>query len=145
MRQILSLLYIGYLLFIMLLIFFSGKKPLQRFSWLLVLTFLPIVGLVIYLLLGSESYWAYRRRKIRQRHKGLFSELDDIIQRSNNPSNRELSPTQCFHEKWCGSMFTDDNVVEIFTNGEPKFASLFEDLRQAKDHIHVQYFTIHNH
>ncbi len=144
MRQILSLLYIGYLLFIMLLIFFSGKKPLQRFSWLLVLTFLPIVGLVIYLLLGSESYWAYRRRKIRQRHKGLFSELDDIIQRSNNPSNRELSPTQCFHEKWCGSMFTDDNVVEIFTNGEPKFASLFEDLRQAKDHIHVQYFTIHN-
>lgn len=144
MRQILSLLYIGYLLFVMLLVFFSGKKPIQRFSWLLVLTFIPVVGLAIYLLLGSESYWAYQRRKIRRRHKGLFMELDDIIRKSDNPSNAELTPTQRFHRQWCGSMFTNDNVVEIFTNGKPKFASLFEDLRQAKDHIHVQYFTIHN-
>ena len=144
MRQVLSLLYIGYLLFVMLLIFLSNKKPSQRFNWLLVLTFVPVVGLVIYLLLGSESYWAYKRRKIRQRHKGLFLELDDIIRKSNNPSNRELSPNQRFHAQWCGSMFTDDNAVEIFTNGAPKFARLFEDLRGAKDHIHVQYFTIHN-
>lgn len=144
MKQILSFLYIGYLLFIMLLIFFSRKKPNQRFSWLLALTFLPVIGLVIYLLLGSESYWEYKRRKIRQRHKGLFSELDDIIKRSNNPSNRELSSIQRFHGQWCGSLLTDDNAVEIFINGRAKFARLFEDLKQAQDHIHVQYFTIHN-
>src|SRR5690554_1787667 len=134
----------GYLLFVMLIVFFSNKKPNQRFSWLLVLTFIPVVGLAIYLLLGSESYWAYQRRKIRRRHKGLFLELDDIIRKSDNPSNAELTPTQRFHRQWCGSMFTNDNVVEIFTNGKPKFTSLFEDLRGAKDHIHVQYFTIHN-
>ncbi len=144
MREILSWLYIGYLFFVVLVIFFSRKKPTQRFSWILVLTFLPVVGLVIYFLLGSESYWAYKRRKIRERHKGLFLELDAIMRKRNNPSGRELSVTQRFHEQWCGSIFTDDNDVDIFTNGKPKFAKLFEDLRQAKDHIHVQYFTIHN-
>ncbi len=144
MKQILSLLYMGYLLFVMLIVFFSNKKPNQRFSWLLALTFLPVVGLALYLLFGSESYWAYQRRKIRQRHKGLFLELDHIIQQSNNPSNRTLSPTQRFHRQWCGSMFTADNSVEIFTNGRPKFERLFDDLRKAQDHIHVQYFTIHN-
>ncbi len=144
MRQVLSLLYIGYLFFIMLLVFFGGKKPNQRFSWLLVLTFLPVIGLVIYLLFGSESYWLYKRRKIRHRHKGLFLELNDIIKKSNNPSKRELSPIQRFHGQWCGSLLTDDNAIEIFTNGKAKFANLFDDLRQAQDHIHVQYFTIHN-
>ncbi|NLL43834.1 MAG: cardiolipin synthase [Firmicutes bacterium] len=144
MKQILSLLYLGYLLFVMLLIFLGNKKPNQRFSWLLALTFLPVVGLAIYLLFGSETYWAYKRRKIRQRHKGLFLELDEIIQKSDNPSNRILSPIQRFHRQWCGSMFTDDNAVEIFTNGGPKIKRLFEDIKEAQDHIHVQYFTIHN-
>ncbi|NMB19487.1 MAG: cardiolipin synthase [Firmicutes bacterium] len=144
MRQVLSLIYIGYLFFVMLIIFFGGKKPTQRFSWLLALTFLPGIGLILYLLFGSEGYWTYKRRQIRQRHKGLFLELDEILQRGNNLSHRELSPVQQFHTQWCGSMFTDDNAVEIFTNGKPKFQRLFEDLRAAKDHIHVQYFTIHN-
>ena len=144
MRQILSLLYIGYLLFVMVLVFFGGKKPTQRFSWLLALAFLPGLGLVLYLLFGSESYWAYQRRKIRRRHQGLFSELDEIVHKGNNPSGRELSPIQEFHAKCCGSMFTDDNAMEIFPTGKPKFERLFADLRAAQDHIHVQYFTIHN-
>ncbi|MDI9422817.1 MAG: cardiolipin synthase [Bacillota bacterium] len=144
MRQLLSLLYIAYLLFVLLLVFFSRKKPNQRFSWILALIFLPGIGLAVYLLFGSESYWAYRRRIIRQRHKGLFLELDSIMRKSNNPAGRELSANQRFHELWCGSIYSDNNTVDIFTNGKPKFAKLFDDLREAQDHIHVQYFTIHN-
>ena len=144
MKQILSLLYIGYLFFVILLIFFSRKKPTQRFSWILVLIFLPVVGLIVYSLMGSEMYWDYKRSRIRQRHRATFLELDTIVGQLHNPSDAELSPTQEFHYKWCGSIFTDNNGVEVFTNGRPKFARLFEDLRAAEDHIHVQYFTIHN-
>ena len=71
-------------------------------------------------------------------------ELDAIARKWHNRSGAELSPTQQFHFKRCGSILTDDNAVEVFTNGRPKFAMLFEDLRAARDHIHVQYFTIHN-
>ena len=144
MRQVLSLLYIAYLLFVIFMIFFSRKKPTQRFSWILVLIFLPVVGLVVYSIMGSEVYWDYKRRKIRQSHKAVFLELDAIIRKWHNRSGAELSPTQQFHYKWCGSILTDDNSVEVFTNGKPKFERLFADLRQARDHIHVQYFTIHN-
>ena len=144
MRQFLSLLYIAYLFFVIFMIFFSRKKPTQRFSWILVLVFLPVVGLIVYSLMGSEIYWDYKRRKIRQRHRPLFLELDDIARKWHNRSGAELSPTQQFHFKRCGSILTDDNAVEVFTNGRPKFAMLFEDLRAARDHIHVQYFTIHN-
>jgi len=144
MRQIFSLLYIAYLLFVIFMIFFSRKKPTQRFSWILVLIFLPVVGLAVYSIMGSDIYWDYKRRKIRQRHRAVFLELDAITRRWHNRSGSELSQVQQFHYKWCGSILTDDNSVEVFTGGKPKFERLFADLRQARDHIHVQYFTIHN-
>lgn len=143
MRQILSLLYIGYLLSVIIMIFFSRKKPNQRFSWILVLIFLPVVGLVVYSIMGSELYWDYKRRQIRKKHKATFLELDAIVG-NYRTSESELSPTQQFHYACCGSILTADNEVEVFTSGQAKFDRLFADLQEAEDHIHVQYFTIHN-
>jgi cardiolipin synthase len=143
-KQIISLLYIAYLLFVVMLVFFSRKKPIQRFSWILVLVFFPVVGVVFYLLLGSESYWDYKRHKIRRRHRHLFNELDRILQANSSLTTQDLSLMQDFHVRCCGSMVSSDNDVEIYTNGAAKFERLFADLRGAQDHIHVQYFTIHN-
>ncbi len=39
---------------------------------------------------------------------------------------------------------TTDNKVRVFTDGEKKFAALFEDILRAKHHINVEYFTIYN-
>lgn len=144
MKQILYLFYIVYLVLVISLIFFGRQKPMQRFSWILVLIFFPVVGLLFYLLLGSESYWDYKKAKIRQRHKAMFKDLERIMLTSDQAAGSELSQAQLFHRKYCGSIFTTDNEVQIFTNGEQKFAKLFRDLRGASDHIHIQYFTIHN-
>lgn len=144
MRQILSLLYMVYLIFVLLVIFFGRKKPNQRFSWILVLIFVPVVGGIVYFLMGSEMYWDYKRQTIRRRRKTTFLELDSIMGNCHNPEGAELSPIQKFNYKWCGSIFTNNNSAQVFTHGKAKFAELFADLKSAEDHIHVQYFTIHN-
>src|SRR5690554_1659847 len=133
MQRILTTLYIGYLFFIILLVFFGRKKPTQRFSWILVLIFLPVVGLVFYLLLGSETYWDHKRARIRKRHRYLFDELDRVF-RIKEPAERVMSEVQSFHEKYARSDVTTNNEVEIYTNGLPKFERLFRDLQMAKDH-----------
>ena len=38
------------------------------------------------------------------------------------------------------AVLTQDNQVEIFTDGREKFDALMEDLKNAKDHIHIQYY-----
>lgn len=144
MQQLLSLLYIAYLFFIVILIFFSRKKPVQRVSWILVLIFLPVIGVIFYLLFASEMYWDYQRSKIRRRYNRLFSELENIAAENTRGPKEGLSPVQAFHSFCCGSTFSDDNTALIYTNGGPKFEDLFEDLQKAEHHIHVQYFTIHN-
>nr|MWN21414.1 hypothetical protein [Leuconostoc lactis] len=40
------------------------------------------------------------------------------------------------------SVLTRGNKIKIFTNGPDKFKDLFEDIRQATHHVHLEYFTI---
>lgn len=38
------------------------------------------------------------------------------------------------------AVLTQDNSVGVFTDGKAKFDSLIQDIREAKDHIHLQYY-----
>ena len=40
------------------------------------------------------------------------------------------------------AILTDDNHVEIFTDGRKKFERLFQDIEEAKVYIHIQYYII---
>lgn len=144
MRSIHYLLYIWYLFLIIFLVFFDRKKPMQRFSWILVLVFLPGIGLLLYWFIGSSLFIERRREKIRRRHGSVLHELEEIVAETDRGFKPPSSKGVEFHQKYGGSIFTDDNDAEIYTTGAPKYEQLFEDLDAAKDHIHVQYFTIHN-
>ena len=50
-------------------------------------------------------------------------------------------------KKWCTCYFynnaaflTTDNSIKIFTDGHAKFDALIEDIQNAKDYIHIQYY-----
>ena len=131
--------YTTYLVAIMSLVFLSRKKPLQRFSWILVLMLVPILGLVLYLFLGSTSFLEYRKNKILKKNGDILNSLEQIC----NIGTSGLSG-HAFLEQYCGSNFTADNDVKVFTDGSSKFEQLFNDFKQAEDNIHVQYFSINN-
>ena len=144
MHSIHYLVYIFYLFLIIFLIFFDRRKPMQRFGWLLVLIFLPGLGLLLYWFIGSVNLSSYRRNKIQRRHGDFFHELETIVDETGRSFTPPSSEGIQFHQKYCGSIFTGDNNVEIYTTGSPKYQQLSKDLEAAKDHIHIQYFTIHN-
>ncbi len=39
-----------------------------------------------------------------------------------------------------GAIYTTNNEVKIYTNGEDKFKDLFNDIREAKSFIHIEYY-----
>lgn len=43
-----------------------------------------------------------------------------------------------------GIVFSKNNEVELLMSGKEKFARLFEDIRQAKQSIHLEYFNFRN-
>jgi cardiolipin synthase len=144
MQNIYYPIYILYILIIVSLFFFDRKKPVQRISWVLVLVFIPILGLVLYLILGSDNLLEYRRKKTLKRRGAILNELDKIVKRYNISDLNNSSDIHRFLYDYCSAIYTDNNNVEVFTDGSSKYNRLFEDLRGAKGHIHVQYFIIHN-
>ena len=43
-----------------------------------------------------------------------------------------------------GIVFSENNNVELLMSGKEKFARLFEDIRQAKQSVHLEYFNFRN-
>lgn len=129
------------------LIFLERRDPTSTWAWLLVLFFIPIFGFIIYLLLG---------RQLRERHlfrwegrskigieKLIAYQLEAIEDESFEflkTDTEDYYDMIYLHLRNNHSVLTQDNDVQIFTDGHEKFESLLEDLENAKDHIHVQYY-----
>ncbi len=147
---ILSLILIMDGLFSIAIVFFQRKNPKSAWAWLLLIYFVPVLGFFLYLLCGMDMH----KRKIFQM-KGVEDNLNNAIRQQTNrirkkeieeevPDVDGFTDLVLFNLESNGAVFTDDNDVEIITDGEDKFARLVEDIKQAHSFIHIQYYIIKN-
>lgn len=146
---ILVILYYGIIIAVFFRILLENKNPLKTQSYLLLLVLLPVIGLIIYFLFGVN----YRKQKMFSRKaitdQAFISKWIDMYGERLS-QNRDLAE-EMFEEKYklpylffrnAQSVLTARNRVEILNNGEEKFPVLLEKLRQAKHHIHLEYYII---
>lgn len=133
-------------------IFLERKDIPTTWAWLMVLLFLPVLGFILYLLLG-QNLSKRKIYKLKGREGAMIKELVTNQKQQLNqllPDHNDESTVSkyrsmiCFNLNSGGSIYTQDNSVEIFTNGKAKFASLFQSIRNAKKHIHLMYYIFNN-
>ena len=136
-------------------IFFERKKPSEIISWVLVITFLPGIGFFLYLLIGET---ASMKMASRFGQKRLF-DASWRRQYSSVSARRQTSPSDTAPRKYTGrsvakhadmiemlerqsgGAITSDNNIDVFTNANDKYESLYNDIINAKKSIHLLYFT----
>jgi cardiolipin synthase len=119
----------------------------KTLSYLLFAIFVPFAGMIFYFLFGlnlrKRKLYSKKltendtlARKIREdiyRHsKQTFNENDASLQ-----ANRELAYMLL---KDTTSPVTSGNSVKLLKNGERKFPEVLQAMREAKDHIHIEYY-----
>ena len=135
-------------------VFFERRKPSSTWAWLLVLFFIPIFGFLIYLVFGRDGkkekifsdkckydndvYYNYifGMRKYSedvQRQKNAMKERDGITH------FKYLDDLAYLHIN-SGSYMTFNNKISHFIDGKSKFESLINDIRNAKEYIHMEYY-----
>ncbi len=125
------------------MVFFERKKLSSVISWLTILTFLPIVGYLFYIVFGSGL--SLRVRKMISRHKLYEVEYSEHIAQyliSSDEARQVLEKDQglvkcCYNY---GSILCPKNDVKIFCWGEDKLECLLKDLENAKETINIQYY-----
>ncbi len=137
---------------IVVLTIFEKRSPLRTISWVLVVVLLPVIGVTLYLFLGQE----YRKKKMFSR-KGLkgLEDLKILTQQQlvNIPSETKFPHLDVINKNKhiislllanSNALLTTDNRVRILKNGSEKFPAIFDAIRKAKKHIHIEYYIIDN-
>lgn len=147
-------------IFVSISIILENRDPSKTIAWLLIFILIPIAGLIVYIFFGRNI----RERKIfktRQmvddiRESNLFKNLQEfedlVLMEKKAIAEKKLlsSEDSCDTKRRVVNLllntgrfpFTINNNVKVFRDGSEKFDSLIEDLKNAKSHIHLEYFII---
>lgn len=135
----------------------ENRNPSKTISWLLVLTLLPGIGFVFYLLFGENL----RKRKWNRTHRAVREFLDSpevkeaFDQDQVDDLNHAITMESGYFDVADRNIMqlvlnsgtapiTIHNQVDIFTEGEAKFKQMLLDIENAKDHIHLEYYIVKN-
>lgn len=132
-----------------IIIFLERKDPQSTYAWLLLIWIIPAVGFIFYLLFSQNI----ARRKIFKLNDQEYMTSNMLLKQQKKDlmhdkvllcsSNKEVyKDIIYYHQNVSSSLYTNNNEVEIFTDGKEKFKDLFKSIHQAKHHIHMEYFII---
>nr|WP_188389502.1 cardiolipin synthase [Priestia taiwanensis] len=122
-------------------IFMENRSPQSTLAWLLVLVFIPGIGVMIYALFGRD---VRRKKKI-----STFSEQEKLLHikdllaeryKQNIIANPNLQDLSLSIEKVGGGTLFFQTNTSLLTNGEETFSSILDAIKEAKHHIHIQYY-----
>ncbi|MDR2621137.1 MAG: cardiolipin synthase [Dysgonamonadaceae bacterium] len=121
----------------------ENRTPVKSIAWLVVLIFVPIIGLIIYYFFGQDT------RRMRHISEKKYKEIKDLSFKSltynrnikilpeyanliNLLKNSNLSPV------------LQGSKIEILTDGAEMFDTMLKDISSAKHHIHIEFFIFKN-
>ena len=141
-----ELIFILNFLLVIVLVFLEHRNPTSTWAWILVITFVPIFGFLLYLIFGRKL----SRKKLfiwdNKSKLGVKKAVENQLQLLDEGSfpipdlYQDNIDLFYLHLRNNDAILTQENEVDIFNDGQAKFDQLIKDLIAAKDHIHIQYY-----
>ncbi len=135
--------------FAFILIFLERKDPAATWAWLMVLVLLPFFGFLLYLLFGQnlkkQKIFDNKTNDDKMLYKESLAQIKELEYCKENSMCKYDIHYQDFIQMNLTSnhsVYTENNHVDIFTDGKDKFTKLIEDIENAKDHVHILYYII---
>ena len=130
------------------MVLLKNKNPTKTVAYILVLAVFPFFGPVVYYLFGQQ----YRKTKIFDRkhvaNAKVVEQFEERMQLSSSDYSEiesllkaKMQTVKLLNENHQAPL-TKNNEVDILVNGENKFRRLFEDLKEAKKYIHLEYYVL---
>jgi cardiolipin synthase len=149
LANLVSVLMVVNIILALAIIFLERRNIAATWSWLVVLLFIPVLGFLLYVVLG-------RNLSHRRLYKLPKSELmmvqtmaEDQIRQLEAGSMNFREPDMARYRdmiymnvRASYSLLSQDNHVDIFTDGHAKFETLLQDIEKAQRHIHLLYYII---
>ncbi|MBQ8888177.1 MAG: cardiolipin synthase [Bacteroidaceae bacterium] len=119
----------------------DNRNPVKTLAWVLVLTFLPVVGLVFYYFFGRDV----RKEKLISK-KGYFRlvkyPLAEYYQQKSFACPEGQHQLMRFFRNVNGALPFEGNEIQIYGTGAEMLQALLKAIANATHHIHLQSYII---
>lgn len=148
MDHILTIMFIALYLYTLIttisVLLLENRNPVKSLSWVLVLLFLPVMGLVFYLIFGQN----FKKQKIIKKRVRFPQKLQQNLINFDQDGTafihaNQLNLIKLLIKNSDAGVYCD-NKIEILAEGGKTFEAMFEAIRNAKNHIHVEFFIFGN-
>ncbi len=128
-------------------IIYDTSNHTKTIAYLLLVIFLPVLGIFFYFSFGIN----YRKRQLYSKKlvddEAMGRQISQAI-RDYSLHTYQVNEAQLAESRKISSLLvhaiesplTSGNAVKLLVNGEQKFSELLDALRQATHHIHVEYY-----
>lgn len=139
--MIIEVLYLLTVVSVVVVVISENRNPIKTVAWIMAVVFLPVIGIIWYATFGQNTtkkhvvskrmYSKLKRRPLDEMGTPVdFLFPEEHANVINLMKNLDYTP------------LLGGNSVKIFTNGKDKFESLFADIENARQHIHVEYYVL---
>ena len=114
----------------------DNRQPVKTMAWVMVLMFLPGIGIVLYFFFGQNT----RKEKLISQHslslltKGSLLEFT-VQEDLKIPEENKILISLFKSQNW--ALPFKDNKIDIFTDGHSFFTTLLKQIGAAKESIHL--------
>ncbi|MCR5078143.1 MAG: cardiolipin synthase [Prevotella sp.] len=125
----------------MVRVLMDNRQPAKTMAWVLVLSFMPLLGIILYFFFGQRTrkerkIWQYSMDQLTKRSMLEFVEQKGL----QLPSRYQTLINLFMNQNW--ALPFKNNETEIYTSGYDFFPSLLMEIGKAEHHIHLDTYLI---
>lgn len=139
LMTVLGLAYLVWVAGTVLVVVLDNRNPVRAMAWVVVLIFLPIVGLVLYFFFGRNTR---RERLISRKAARMISRksLQAFVRQDSFATPPEYDTLIRLFRSLNKALPFDGNTADIYTDGYSMIQALMHDMAQARHHIHLEFY-----
>ncbi|MCF8361777.1 MAG: cardiolipin synthase [Prolixibacteraceae bacterium] len=142
--------YVLTIVVVVLLVVFENRSPLKSISWILIITLIPVAGVILYFFFGQK----YQKQILYGRKVAKYQRRINAISRTqlkelSSVDMMKLDPKVASKKDIMTLLLNNDNAflthnthVKILNNGSETFADLKQALQKARHHIHLEFYIL---
>ncbi len=122
-----------------------NRRPTAGMAWLMAIFFLPVPGLLLFLLIGGNQL-PRKRRKMQEATNRLVSEVAEHAERELGTPLPELHPglrnAVLLGRSLGAQPMLRGNAASLSIDYEGSLAAMAEAIRNAQDYVHIEFYIL---
>ena len=118
----------------------DNRNPFKTLAWVLVLVFLPVIGLILYFFFGQDTRKERLISKKGFKRLTKYPMLEFQMQESFKASEEKQHQLIRFFQRVNLALPFEGNSIKVFQDGTSMLQALLSSIESARHHIHIEFY-----